>query len=101
MGHIEQYHEWGFELELNNPVIAIDREKQTVTAQNGSLYTYDQLVLATGSYPFVPPSQDTSTSAALSTVPSKIWMLSAQPHLQRKAVLLSVVVYSVWKRQML
>ncbi|QFT56255.1 nitrite reductase large subunit NirB [Microbulbifer sp. THAF38] len=55
MGHIEQYHEWGFELELNNPVIAIDREKQTVTAQNGSLYTYDQLVLATGSYPFVPP----------------------------------------------
>ncbi|WP_444887116.1 nitrite reductase large subunit NirB [Microbulbifer sp. JMSA008] len=55
MGDIEQYRQWGFELELNNPVASIDREKQTVTTQTGSLHRYDQLVLATGSYPFVPP----------------------------------------------
>ncbi|WP_226642908.1 nitrite reductase large subunit NirB [Microbulbifer variabilis] len=55
MGHIEQYRKWDFELELNNPAIAIDRDKRTVTAKSGRLYTYDQLVLATGSYPFVPP----------------------------------------------
>ncbi|ORU92394.1 MAG: nitrite reductase large subunit [Cycloclasticus sp. symbiont of Poecilosclerida sp. N] len=33
----------------------IDREKQIVTSKNGVSVEYDKLVLATGSYPFVPP----------------------------------------------
>ncbi|MGH9010617.1 MAG: FAD-dependent oxidoreductase, partial [Acidimicrobiia bacterium] len=38
-----------------DPVTAIDREARTVTAASGRTVAYDTLVLATGSYPFVPP----------------------------------------------
>ncbi|HEX6381719.1 MAG TPA: nitrite reductase large subunit NirB, partial [Acidimicrobiia bacterium] len=38
-----------------DPVTAIDREARTVTAASGRRVAYDTLVLATGSYPFVPP----------------------------------------------
>ena len=34
---------------------AVDREARTVTARSGLTVAYDTLVLATGSYPFVPP----------------------------------------------
>jgi len=55
MGKIEQYREWGFELLLNDAAVEIDREKKTVTSASGTVKSYDRLVLATGSYPFVPP----------------------------------------------
>jgi len=38
-----------------DPVTTIDREARTVTAASGRTVAYDALVLATGSYPFVPP----------------------------------------------
>src|SRR6187399_1583878 len=43
------------ELRLNDPVARIDREARTVTTAGGFTVTYDALVLATGSRPFVPP----------------------------------------------
>ncbi|WP_323845330.1 nitrite reductase large subunit NirB [Microbulbifer magnicolonia] len=55
MGKIEQYRDWGFELLLNDAAVAIDRENRTVTSASGIEQSYDRLVLATGSYPFVPP----------------------------------------------
>ncbi|MDF1688963.1 MAG: nitrite reductase large subunit NirB [Cycloclasticus sp.] len=33
----------------------IDRDKKIVTSENGRSISYDKIVLATGSYPFVPP----------------------------------------------
>ncbi|MCM2414243.1 MULTISPECIES: nitrite reductase large subunit NirB [unclassified Streptomyces] len=45
----------GFELRLGDPAESLDREARTVTARSGETFTYDTLVLATGSYPFVPP----------------------------------------------
>ncbi|MDX1587714.1 MAG: nitrite reductase large subunit NirB [Oleiphilaceae bacterium] len=48
------YGEQGFDLHLGECVTGIDREKQVVTTDQGE-YPYDALVLATGSYPFVPP----------------------------------------------
>ncbi|TMU94799.1 nitrite reductase large subunit NirB [Streptomyces sp. DASNCL29] len=45
----------GIELRLNDPAQVIDRDARTVTAQSGLTVAYDTLVLATGSYPFVPP----------------------------------------------
>ncbi|MFT4918413.1 MAG: nitrite reductase (NADH) large subunit [Zhongshania aliphaticivorans] len=36
-------------------VIAIDRAAQTVSTDKGEQYAYDKLILATGSFPFVPP----------------------------------------------
>ncbi|MCG2635183.1 MAG: nitrite reductase large subunit NirB [Gammaproteobacteria bacterium] len=43
------------ELLLGDPATAIDRSKKVVTTAAGKSLAYDQLVLATGSYPFVPP----------------------------------------------
>lgn len=43
------------ELRLGDPVARIDRAARTVTTEGGHTVGYDALVLATGSYPFVPP----------------------------------------------
>ncbi|MFF5142231.1 nitrite reductase large subunit NirB [Streptomyces sp. NPDC013157] len=45
----------GIELYVGDPAETIDRTARTVTAGSGRTFTYDTLVLATGSYPFVPP----------------------------------------------
>ena len=43
------------EVILNERAIQLDRTRQTVTTSSGRVLPYDVLVLATGSYPFVPP----------------------------------------------
>ncbi|MBT2505046.1 nitrite reductase large subunit [Streptomyces sp. ISL-98] len=43
------------ELHLDDPAQSVDRATRTVTSRAGRTFTYDTLVLATGSYPFVPP----------------------------------------------
>ncbi|HZW20495.1 nitrite reductase large subunit NirB [Noviherbaspirillum sp.] len=47
-------------LRLNSRAVSIDRDKKTVTTGSGEVLGYDKLVLATGSYPFVPavPGKD-------------------------------------------
>lgn len=42
-------------LKLNAKAVAIDRAAHTVTISTGETLSYDKLVLATGSSPFVPP----------------------------------------------
>ncbi|HZR35463.1 MAG TPA: nitrite reductase large subunit NirB [Nevskia sp.] len=42
-------------LKLNARAVAIDRAAKTVATAGGETLPYDALVLATGSYPFVPP----------------------------------------------
>ncbi|SHH44500.1 nitrite reductase (NADH) large subunit [Jatrophihabitans endophyticus] len=42
-------------LHLAEAVVAIDRDARAVTTDRGRTLHYDALVLATGSYPFVPP----------------------------------------------
>ncbi|MFI8964892.1 nitrite reductase large subunit NirB [Streptomyces sp. NPDC053493] len=48
-------HKHGIELHTDDPAVAVDRAARTVTARSGRVFGYDTLVLATGSYPFVPP----------------------------------------------
>jgi len=43
------------QLNLGDPVASVDREARTVTTASGRSVAYDAMVLATGSYPFVPP----------------------------------------------
>ncbi|RAJ70118.1 nitrite reductase (NADH) large subunit [Streptomyces sp. Amel2xB2] len=45
----------GITLHLGDPAAAVDRERRTVTSRSGRTVGYNALVLATGSYPFVPP----------------------------------------------
>ena len=42
-------------LHLGDKAVSIDRANKTITSAKGVTIAYDKLVLATGSYPFVPP----------------------------------------------
>ncbi|MBH3431127.1 nitrite reductase large subunit NirB [Pseudomonas alkylphenolica] len=54
LGAAGAYAEHGVQLHLGEAVLEIDRERREVVTPLGR-YPYDQLILATGSYPFVPP----------------------------------------------
>ncbi len=49
------YADNAIELVASDPVVAIDRKIQTVTARSGRVESYDKLILATGSDPFIIP----------------------------------------------
>ncbi|MCL4255879.1 MAG: FAD-dependent oxidoreductase, partial [Anaerolineae bacterium] len=49
------YDENGIHVYIGDRVAHIDRTAKIVTSANGVQIAYDKLVLATGSYPFVPP----------------------------------------------
>jgi len=49
------YDKNGIRIYVGDRIVEIDREQQQVTSANGIEIAYDRLVLATGSYPFVPP----------------------------------------------
>ncbi|EMQ2878265.1 nitrite reductase large subunit [Vibrio navarrensis] len=49
------YQKHGIKVLIGERAININREKQTVYSSSGREIHYDKLILATGSYPFVPP----------------------------------------------
>jgi nitrite reductase (NADH) large subunit len=51
----ENYEQLGVTFKTQAKVTTIDKVAKFVCTQNGEKYHYDKLVLATGSYPFVPP----------------------------------------------
>ncbi len=51
----DAYQKLGVEFHLNAKVTSIDKSNKTVTTEQGQDFSYDKLILATGSYPFVPP----------------------------------------------
>ena len=55
LARLEWYKEQGIELHVGDRANTIDRNKKIVTSENGCEIAYDEVVLATGSYPFVPP----------------------------------------------
>lgn len=55
MTDMEFIDDHGIELYVGDPAVSVDRDARKVTARSGEVFEYDTLVLATGSYPFVPP----------------------------------------------
>ncbi len=51
------YEEQGFDLKLNTKVTQIKPESKKVVLADGSTLAYDRLIIATGSYSFVPPTK--------------------------------------------
>ncbi|MFA5983028.1 MAG: nitrite reductase large subunit NirB [Methylococcaceae bacterium] len=49
------FDEHGINIHIGDKAVKIDRENKIVTSEKGITISYDKLVLATGSYPFVPP----------------------------------------------
>ena len=55
LNDVDWYAEHGITLHLNKQVTQIDRAKRIVTAADGTTATYDRLLIATGSTPFMLP----------------------------------------------
>ncbi|MBX2836473.1 MAG: nitrite reductase large subunit NirB [Gammaproteobacteria bacterium] len=51
----EHYREIAVEAHFGDRVAKIDRENKKVITEGGQVFEYHKLVMATGSYPFVPP----------------------------------------------
>lgn len=51
----DHYQSAGVVYTLNDKVTSIDGDAKTITTASGKVEGYDKLILATGSYPFVPP----------------------------------------------
>src|SRR5919199_491096 len=56
------YQENGIQIHIGDKAVAINREEKTVSSANGLTVPYDKIVLATGSYPFVPPIKGNDTA---------------------------------------
>ena len=57
LGRLAAYEEMGVEVLMGDRATEIDRVNRVVKAASGRAVAYDRVVLATGSYPFVPPVQ--------------------------------------------
>ena len=55
LGSVEFFEQHGIRFLCDEAVVSIDRDARVATGSKGSSFPYDVLVLATGSYPFVPP----------------------------------------------
>lgn len=64
LGDAALYQTVGVTLHLGVPVLEIDRARKEVITANGCV-SYDHLVLATGSYPFVPPIEGAAGDSRL------------------------------------
>ena len=62
----EYYKENGVKAYFGEAVTDINREKKNVTTEKGRTFEYDKLVLATGSYAFVPPIKGSERKECLS-----------------------------------
>jgi len=55
IARLDWYREQGVELHLGDRACTIERDQRVVRSDSGVEIAYDKIVLATGSYPFVPP----------------------------------------------
>ena len=60
------YIEHGITLYKGHKIVAIDREARTVTSNHGEVASYDRLVIATGSVPFIIPVPGKDLAGVLS-----------------------------------
>lgn len=92
------FHQHGIELRLGEAVATIDRDARLVRDAEGHETHWDKLVLATGSYPFVPPILATISTGALSTALLTISTVSPPMPPRRRPEWLSAAACSGWRR---
>jgi nitrite reductase (NADH) large subunit len=79
----------GIALHLNERATAIDRQRREVTTSGGKVLPYDKLVLATGSYPFVPQVEGRERAGCFvyRTIEDLVAIREAARHARRGAVI--------------
>ncbi len=60
------YADKGIRLIAGDPAVRIDRPRKHVYTEKGEVISYDRLILATGSKPFVPPIPGSDLKGVLS-----------------------------------
>lgn len=55
LARLDWYRDKGVEIHLGDRADTIDRDRRVVRSEKGGEVAFDKIVLATGSYPFVPP----------------------------------------------
>ena len=55
IARLDWYEQHGIQIHVGDRASHIDRERQVVTSDRGEKIAYDYVVMATGSFPFVPP----------------------------------------------
>ncbi|MFZ4454485.1 nitrite reductase large subunit NirB [Salibacterium aidingense] len=85
----EWYEENNITLYTGDPVVAIDTEKQTVSSEKNVTATYDRLILATGSNPFMLPlpGADKEGVIAFRDIEDCETMINASSQYKRAAVI--------------
>ncbi|WP_076409282.1 nitrite reductase large subunit NirB [Shewanella sp. UCD-KL12] len=65
LANAEAYAKQGVTLHLGKEVTRLDTDNKCLHTQDGDFWFYDKLVLATGSYPFVPPIEGKDRSQCM------------------------------------
>ncbi len=55
LASVEAYEKQGIRLHLGKEIVRLDIERRFIYTSEDEVWAYDKLILATGSYPFVPP----------------------------------------------
>lgn len=93
------YEKHGVKVLVGERAITINRQEKVIHSSAGRTVFYDKLIMATGSYPWIPPIKGSETGIASFTVPLKTSTPLNPAHVEANAARLSAVVCWVWKRQ--
>ncbi len=77
--------------------ITINRQEKVIHSSAGRTVYYDKLIMATGSYPWIPPIKGSETRIASFTVPLKTSTLSKPAPVAANAGRWSAAVCWGWK----
>ena len=87
------YEKHGVKVLVGERAITINRQEKVIHSSAGRTVFYDKLIMATGSYPWIPPIKASFTVALKTSTPLN------PAHVEANAARLSAVVCWVWKRQ--
>lgn len=65
------YEKHGIKVLVGERAITINRQEKVIHSSAGRTVFYDKLIMATGSYPWIPPIKGSDTGTALSIAPLK------------------------------
>lgn len=92
------YEKHGVKVLVGERAITINRQEKVIHSSAGRTVFYDKLIMATGSYPWIPLSKARKLRIASSTVPLKTSTPLSHARVEAVAVRWSAAVCWAWKR---
>lgn len=89
---LASYEKNNISLRLGQKVNSIDRDNNSIELSNGDTLTFDQLIIATGARPFIPPIKGLESAANVFTLRNKADVDGIQAALSKSATKRVVVI---------